>query len=125
MSGRIRLVGLAIAVALLANGVANKASAGPGVCKPVKVCGPVTAAPAVPVCKPVRQLPPPEVCKPVKACDGVDTHYKCVVRKDRKARFVSHFRKHNTCQQVYYDAPQSAPSVAPPIPAPAPKPPTA
>ena len=54
MSRGSRLMGLAIAVALLAGGVANKASAGPGACKPVQACTPVTTAPAVPVCKPVK-----------------------------------------------------------------------
>ena len=125
MSGRSRLVGLAIAAALLANGVANKADAGPGACKPVKVCEPVKAAPAVPVCKPVKPLPLPEVCKPVKACDGVDAHNKYVVVHDRIARFASHFRKHSTGKEVYHDAPQPAPSAAPPAPAPAPQSPTA
>ena len=122
MSRRSRLIGLAIAAALLAGGVANKASAGPGACKPVQACTPVTAAPAVPVCKPVRPLPPPEVCKPVKACDGVYAHNKYVVVHDRIARLASHFRKHSTGKAVYYDAPQPAPSQTPPTPAPAPQP---
>jgi len=134
MSRRSRLIGLAIAAALLAGGVANKASAGPGACKPVQACTPVTAAPAVPVCKPVRPLPPPEACKPVKslplpevckpvtACDGVYAHNKYVVVHDRIARLASHFRKHSTGKAVYYDAPQPAPSQTPPTPAPAPQP---
>jgi hypothetical protein len=133
MSRRGRLIGLAIAVALLANGIANKANAGPGACKPVQACAPVTAAPAVPVCKPVKALPPEvckpakplplsEVCKPVKACDGVDAHAKYVVLQDRIARFVGHFKRHGTGKEVYYDAPQPAPSQTPPTPAPAPRP---
>ena len=137
MSRRGRLIGLAIAVALLANGVANKANAGPGACKPVKVCEPVKAAPAVPACKPVKPLPIPEVCKPakplplpevckpVKACDGVDAHTKYAVLQDRIARFVSHFKRHGTGKEVYYDAPQPAPSQTPPTPAPAPQSPAA
>ena len=132
MSGRSCLVGLAIAVALLANGFASKAIAGPGACKPVKacepvkavpkVCGPVKTAAAVPVCKPVRPLPPPEACKPVKVCDGVDAHGKNVVLHDHIARFVSRLKKHSTGKEVYYDAPQPAPSQTPPTPAPAPQP---
>ena len=123
MSRRSRLIGLAIAVALLANGVANKANAGPGACKPVKACEPVKTAAAVPACKPVKPLPLPGACKPVKACEGVDAHGKYVVVHDHIARFVSHFRKHSTGKEVYYNtAPQPAPSQAPPTPAPAPQP---
>ena len=129
MSRRSRLIGLAIAVALLANGVANKASAGPGACNPVKACEAVKAAPAVPAvpaCKPVKALPLPGACKPVKACEGVDAHSKHVVRQDRIARFASHFKKHGTGKAVYYyDAPKSAPSTTPPTPAPAPQSPAA
>ncbi len=129
MNRRVRLIGLAIALALLANGVANKASAGPGACKPVKVCEPVKAAP-LPACKPVRALPLPETCKPVKplpppgackpvgACDRVDTHGKLVVVHDHIARFVSRFTRHGAGKEVYYDAPQPAPSATPTTPAP-------
>ena len=133
MSGRSRVIGLAIAIALLASGVVNNASAFPGVCKPVGACQPVKAAPVVPVCKPVtalpapevckpvKILPPPEVCKPVNACDGVDAHVKHVAFHDHVIRLVSHFKKHGTGKEVYYDAPQSAPSSTPPAPAPAPQ----
>jgi hypothetical protein len=129
MSRRVRLLGLAIAVALLANGVANYALAGGGVRKPVKVCEPVKAVPTVPacqpvkpsplpaVCKPVKPLPPPEACKPVKAYDSVDAHSKRVVVHDHIVRFVSRF-KHGVSKEVYYDAPQPAPSVTPATPAP-------
>jgi hypothetical protein len=121
MSGRSRLVGLAIAVALLASGVANKASADLGACKPVKACTPVKAAPVVPVCKPVKQLPAPAACKPVKA----DANTKYVALRDRIARFTGHFKRHDTGKEVYYDAPKPVPShEASPTPAPAPKPPT-
>jgi hypothetical protein len=127
MSGRIRLAGLAIAAALLANGVANKANAGSGACTPVKACAPVKAAPAVPVCKPVKPLPPPEVCKPVQACAGVDAHGKYVTLRDHITRFANRFKKPNTGKEVYRDAPQPAPSETAPAPAPAPtpQPPTA
>ena len=137
MSGRSRLLGLAIAVALLANGVANKASAGLGACKPVQACEPVKAAPTVPACKPVKPLPlpaackpvkalpAPAACKPVKACEGVDAHSKYVVRHDHIARLVSRFKKHSSGKEVYYDAPQPAPSTTPPTPAPVPQSPAA
>ena len=118
MSGKSRVVGLAIAAALLANGVANNANAGLGACKPVEVCSPVRAVPAVPVCKPVqplppackpvRPLPPPEVCKPVGACDGVGTRARYAVLHDRVARFVGHFKRHGTGKEVYYYTPQPA-----------------
>ena len=121
MSGRSRLLGLAIAVALLAGGVANKASAGSDACQPVKACAPVKAAPAVPVCKPVKLLPLPGACKPVKACEAVDAHNKRAVLQDHIARFVSHFKKHSIGKEVYSDAPQPAPSGTPPTPAPAPQ----
>jgi hypothetical protein len=100
MSRRGRVIGLVIAIAVLANGVANQASAGPGACKPVKVCEPVKAAPVPPVCKPVKPLPPPEVCKPVKACDGV-AQAKRAVLQDHIARFVSHFKRHGAGKEVY------------------------
>ncbi len=115
MSRRSCLIGVAIAVVLLANGVANKAIAGSNACEPVK------AASAVPVCKPVKPLPPPEVCKPVKSCEGVDAHTNRVDLQDRIVRLVSHFKRHGAGQEVYYDAPQPAPFQAPPAPAPAPK----
>ena len=140
MSRRSRLIGLAIAAALLANGFATKASADNGACQPVKACAPVKTLPAVPVCKPVRQLPLPgackpvkplplpEACKPVKACDAVDAHHKYyAVLQDRVARFARHFKKHSSGTEVYYDAPQPAPTQASPAlpPAPAPAPPSA
>ena len=122
MSRRSRVMGLAIAVALLANGVAHQANAGLGACKPVRACEAVKAAPAVPACKPVKPLPLPGACKPVKACEGVDAHSKHVVRQDHLARFVSHFKRHGTGKEVYYnDAPKSAPTTTPPTPAPAPQ----
>jgi hypothetical protein len=148
MSERSRLIGLVMAVALLAGGVANKANAGLGACKPVKVCEPVKAAPAVPACKPVKPLPPPEACKPVKplpppeackpvkylptpeackpvkTCDGVDVPNKHAALQDRIARFVSRFKKHDIGKEVYQDVPQPAPSETPPTPAPAPQSPT-
>ena len=129
MSGRSRVVGLAIAAVLMANGLADKASAGPGACKAVKACEPVKAQAAVPACKPVKPVPLPEVCKPAKTCDGVDAHSKVVAVHDRIVRFVSRFKKHSTGKEVYYDVPQPAPSAAPsippPVPAPAPRSPAA
>lgn len=119
MSGRIRLLGLAIIVVLLANGFANRASAGIGACKPVKACEPVKAAPPVPTCKPVKPLPPPEACKPVKTCDGVGTHAKAVALRYRGTWHAGHWKKHGTGKETYFDAPQTAPSETPPAPAPA------
>jgi hypothetical protein len=135
MSRGTRVMGLAIAVALLASGVVNRADAGPGVCKPVKVCEPVKATP-VPACKPVKQLPPPEVCKPakplpppevckpVKACDGV-AHAKRAVLQDHIARLASHWKRHGAGKAVYYETPQPAPTKTPPAPTPAPQSPSA
>jgi hypothetical protein len=130
MSQRGRLIGLAIALALLANGVANHALAGIGacepvkkvpVCKPVRVCEPVKT---VPVCKPVKPLLPPEVCKPVKACDRVDAHNKLVVVHERIARLVWRFKSHAAGNEVYEDNSLPTTSTTPPTPAPAPNPPT-
>jgi hypothetical protein len=148
MSRRGRLMGLAIAAALLANGVANVAHADPGVCKPVKVCEPVKAAPEVPVCKPVTTLPKPEVCKPVKAlpkpevckpaktspppevCKPAKTsddvaHPKYAILQERIARIVSHFKSDTNGKEVDYDISQPSPSQSPPTPAPAPQSPAA
>ena len=136
MSRRGRLIGLAIALALLANGVANYALAGVGACKPVKVCEPVKAVPvckpvkvcepvkAVPVCKPVKPLPLPEVCKPVKVCDPVDAREKHVVLHDHVAHFAWRFKKHTVGYEVYQDKSLPATSTTSPSPAPAPQPPT-
>ena len=63
MSRRSRLIGLAIATALLANGLASHALAGWGLLRPVKACEPVQQVPA---CKPVHALPLPPACKPVR-----------------------------------------------------------
>jgi hypothetical protein len=120
MSRRSRVVWLAIAIAWLANGVAIKATAGPDACKPVTVCEPVKAEPAIPACKPVKSLSIPEVCKPVKACDSA-THTKYAVLQDRIVWIVSHFNKYGAGKEVYYDAPQSAPSRTPKTPATAPQ----
>lgn len=121
MSGRIRLLTLAIAVPLLANGFVDKVNAGVGACKPVKACEPVKAAPPVPACKPVKPLPPPEACKPVKTCDGVDAYTTKAVLHDRITQKVSRWKHHKTGKEVYYEAPQTAPSETPPTPAPAPQ----
>ena len=109
MSRRGRLIGLAIALALLANGVANYALAGIGACKPVRVCEPVKAVP---------------VCKPVKVCDPVDAHGKHVVLHDHVARFAWRFKKHTVGYEVYQDKSLPATSTTRPTPAPAPQPPT-
>jgi hypothetical protein len=131
MSRRSGVFGLALAALLLANGLTNKASADLGACKPVKACAPVTAVPA---CKPVQPLPAPAACKPVKPLPGackpvkeygcVEAHPKHVALHNHVARFVSHFHKHGTGKEVYYDAPQPATSSSSPTPAPAPQPPT-
>jgi hypothetical protein len=136
MSRRGRLIGLAVALALLANGFANNAMAGIGarksvkacepvkkvpVCKPVKVCEPVKT---LPVCKPVQPLPLPEACKPVKTCDRVAVHSKSVVLHERWARFVWRFKAHATGYEVQQEASPPATSSTPPTPAPAPQPPT-
>jgi hypothetical protein len=127
---------LALAALLLANGLTNKASADLGACKPVKACAPVTAAPAVPACKPVqplpapaackpvKPLPPPGACKPVKEYTCVEARPKHVVLHNHLARLASHFRKHGTGKEVYYDVLQPATSSPSPTPAPAPQPPT-
>jgi hypothetical protein len=138
MSRRSRLIGLAIAIAILAYGFDNKANAGIGACKPVKevkTCAPVkaeTVVPAckpvtvVPACKPVKALPPPPpACKPVKTCEGVDTYVeKHAVVHEHLARIFGHIKGHKHADKVYYDAPAtSAPATAPsksPTPAPAP-----
>jgi hypothetical protein len=136
MSRRGRFIGLAIALALLANGVANYAFAGVGACKPVKVCEPAKTVPvckpvkacepvkAVPACKPVKTLPPPEVCKPAKACDQVDVHGKHLVLQDRVVRFVWLLKKHAVAHEVYEDNSLPATSTTPSTPAPIPQSPT-
>jgi hypothetical protein len=136
MSRRGRLIGLAIALALLANGGANYAMAGIGACKPVKACEPVKKVPVckpvkvyepaktVPACKPVRPLPPPEVCKPVKACEGVDSHGKHVVLKEHFARFAWRFKRHANGNVIHEDNSLPTTSGTSPTPSPAPKPPT-
>jgi hypothetical protein len=136
MIRRSGVIGLALAALLVANGLVKTVSADIGACKPVKVCAPVTTAPAVPVCKPVKVLPLPEVCKPVKALPTpgackpvkeygcVGAHPKHVILKNHVARFASHFRKHGIGKEVSYDTPQPVPSPTSPTPAPAPQPPT-
>jgi hypothetical protein len=145
MSRRGRLIGLAVALALLANGVVNHAMAGIGARKPVRVCEPVKTLPVckpvmvcepaktlpvckpvktLPVCKPVKPLPLPEACKPVKACDRVVAHSKSVVLHERLARFVWRFKAHAAGYEVQQEASPPATSSTPPTPAPAPQPPT-
>jgi hypothetical protein len=130
MSRRGRLIGLAIALVLLANGVVNYAVAGIGVCKPakslpvckpVKVCEPVKE---VPVCRPSKPLPPPEVCKPVKVCEPADTHGKHAVSRDHLNRLAWRLKRHAVDYTVVEDAPQPTTSAIPPAPAPVPKSPT-
>ena len=130
MSRRVRLIGLAIALALLANGVANHAFAGWGHLRPVKACEPVQQVPACQpvkplplpeVCKPVKPLPPPQVCAPVKACEPVDAHSKHVVH-DHVARLVWRLKRHTAGYTVYESSPQPVTSPTPSAPAPAPQP---
>ena len=130
MSRRVRLIGLAIALALLANGVANHAFAGWGHLRPVKACEPVKQVPACrpvkplplpEVCKPVKPLPPPKVCTPVKVCDPVDAHGKYVVH-DHIARLVWRLKRHTAGYTVYESSPQPVTSPTPSTPAPAPQP---
>ena len=130
MSRRVRLIGLAIALALLANGVANHAFAGLGVLRPVKACAPVQKVPACQpvkplplpeVCKPVKPLPPPQTYAPVKACEPVDAHSKHVVH-DHIARLVWRLKRHTAGYTVYESSPQPVTSPAPSAPVPAPQP---
>jgi hypothetical protein len=131
MSRRVRLIGLAIALALLVNGVANHAFAGLGVLRPVKACAPVQQVPACQpvkplplpeVCQPVKPLPPPKVCAPVKACAPVDAHGKHVVH-DHIAQLVWRLKRHTAGYTVYESDPQPVTSPAPSAPVPAPQPP--
>jgi hypothetical protein len=140
MSRRVRLIGLAIAFALLADGVANYALAGLGACKPVRVCEPVVAVPVckpvkvcapvkvpvckpvkvcapvtVPACKPVQPLPPPEVCKPVRVCDRVAVATKHVFVHTH--RLASRLKRHWTGDTVYEEYSSPATTDTPPTPA--------
>ena len=148
MSRRVRLIGLAIAFALLANGVANHAFAGFGIHHKVTACSPVQQVPACQpvkpltlpeVCKPVKPLPPPPACtpvkacepvkavpacKPVKACDQVDTHGKHVVLQERVTWFAWRLKRHTPASVVYEDNSLPTTSAKTPTPSPAPKPPT-
>ena len=145
MSRRGRLIGLAIAIALLANGVANYAHAGFAhlkavkacepvkqvpACQPVKplplpeVCKPVKPLPLPAACKPVKPLPLPGACKPVKACEQVDAPSTREVVRDHVARLVWRLKRHTTGYAEYESTPQPTRSPAPPTPAPAPQSPT-
>jgi len=128
MNRRSLTIVLAIAVVLLANGAIDKANAGSGVSKSVKVCDPVKAVPA---CKPVKPLPPPKVQKPIKACASVDSCGKTETLHDRATKFLGRFRKHDLAvKEIYQDAPRQdtprpVPTEAAPTPAPAPQSPAA
>jgi hypothetical protein len=134
-------IGLAIAVAILAIGWSNAASATPGACKPVKVCEAVKPLP--PACQPVKRISPPlPACQPVKACERVDGHVRyakheklhevVAVVLTAPKRLVAHHREHHgryvltngveLQQTVPSGEPKSAPATAPQSIPPAPSP---